>query len=53
METGESGVNGAHVLRHVNRENRKGLVNVTLQLHSMVERNAKETRAKIKFATKG
>ena len=41
METGESGVNGAHAQRHANKGSNQERVNVTHQLHNMVERNVK------------
>ena len=52
METGDNGVNGVHVLRHVNKENRRGNVNATHLLHCMVERNVMESLMKLKIATK-
>ena len=52
METGETGVNGAHAVRRVSKENVPGKDNAIHQLHSMVARNVKETQVMIKFATK-
>ena len=52
METGEIGVNGALAVRRVNKVNNQASVNATHQLHSMMERNARETQPKIKFAMK-
>ena len=52
METGESGANGALVVKRVNRVNNQESVNATHQFRSMVERNARETQLKITFAMK-
>ena len=52
METGVNGANGAHAVRRASRENNQENENATHRLHSMVERNAKETQAKIKSAMK-
>ena len=52
MEIGESGANGVHAVSRVSRENNQENENATHRLHSMVERNAKETQAKMKFAMK-
>ena len=52
METGESGVNGAHAVRPVNRENNQENVNATPLLHSMEGRNVRATQAKSKSAMK-
>ena len=51
-ETGESGVNGAHVQRRANKENNQEHVNVIHQLRDMEERNVTERGRKLKFATK-
>lgn len=52
METGASGVNGVHVVRHVNKESVPESENATHLLHGMAGKNAKETQAKVKSATK-
>ena len=52
METGESGANGAHVVRRVNKVNSQENVNATHRLRSMEEINVMDTLAKIEFATK-
>ena len=52
METGESGAHGAPAVRRVNRENVPESEIVIRQLHSMAERNVKETQVRTKFATK-
>jgi len=51
MEIGESGAHGALAVRRASKENNQGNENVTHQLHSMVERNVKETPGKLKIAT--
>ena len=51
METGESGVNGAHAVRRASRENVPENGNAIHQLLSMVARNVKETQVMRKFAT--
>jgi len=48
-ETGESGVDGALVLRHANRANNQERVNVIHLLHSTVERNVMARKRKVKF----
>ena len=50
MGTGESGVNGVHVLRRVRRENNQEVVNAIHRLHNMEGRNARETQMNIKYA---
>ena len=50
-ETGEGGVNGAHVPKHVSKENNPELVNVIALLQSMEGENVKEKLMKIKSAT--
>ena len=52
METGESGANGAPVVRRANRENVPENGNAIHQLLSMAARNVKETPVKMKSATK-
>ena len=49
METGESGVDGALVLRHASRESNQGHVNVIRQLLSMEGRNVMARQSKVKF----
>ena len=52
METGESGANGALVLRHASRESNQGHVNVIHQLLSMEGRNVMARQRKHKSATR-
>ena len=52
METGETGVNGAHAVRHANRESSQEHVNVIHLLHSTVERNVTARQRKHKLATR-
>lgn len=50
-ETGEGGVNGAHVPKHVSKENNPEPVNVIALLQSMEGENVMEKLMKIKSAT--
>ena len=52
METGESGVNGAHAQRHANKGSNQDHANVIHQLQSMVERNVKASPMIQEFATR-
>ena len=52
METGASGADGAHAVKHANRENNQEHVNVIHQLQNMEERNVTERGRKLRFATK-
>ena len=52
MGTGDSGANGAHVVRRAKKENNQELVNAILQRLSSVERTAKETPKRQTLATR-
>ena len=52
METGESGVNGAHAQRHAHRENNQGTGCVIIQLQDMAGRNVMVHQVKSKSAMK-
>ena len=52
METGPTGVAGANVVKHVNKESNQETENARHQLLSMVENHAMASQAKSVFATR-
>lgn len=52
METGDSGVNGAHAQNHVGKAGNQEHANVIHQLHNMVGRNVKASPRIQEFVTR-